>query len=291
MKQMISIVMALTMILCTSATFAEGTAGTDDWILTQYYGGGANGMFYSIVNPTDSTLILIDGGWTANAEQVQTVIEQNGGKIDYWIVTHYHEDHCGAFNVLWPEYKDSVDTVYVTPLTWEEFEPYCNDWDTPDTFRLFLQQTEDAPNVVPLHRGDTFKIGNLKFEVFNAWDKEVLPITTDIANNCSLVFKVQSKKISFLFLGDVGVLAPYLLEKYGAEALYADYIQAGHHGWGVPMEVYDAIKPKEIFIDAADDLINSEDYRWKHGVLVKWCQDNDIPMRTYGGTPYSIRME
>ena len=122
-------------------SFAEETKtieSTDSWILTQYYGGGSVGMFYSIVNPSDDTLILIDGGWTTNAEQVKSVIEENGGYVDYWIITHYHEDHCGAFNALWPKYREKINTILISPLTWEEFEPYCRDWDTPDTFRLYL---------------------------------------------------------------------------------------------------------------------------------------------------------
>ncbi len=108
-------------------------------------------MFYSIVNLSDGTLILIDSGNPENADQVRQVIEVNGGKVDYWFMTHYHADHCGAFNAVYPEYKDKIGTIYITPLTWEEYEPNINTWDAPETFQLFFEQTKDAEKIIPLH--------------------------------------------------------------------------------------------------------------------------------------------
>lgn len=289
MKRILSIVLCISLMLLYAVLLPCNAESTDSWVLTQYYAGGSVGMFYSIYNPTDGTLILIDGGLTGNADLVRQVIEDNGGYVHHWIVTHYHEDHCGAFNALYPEYKDKIGTIYITPLTWEEYEPNINPWDHPETFQLFLEQTEGAENITPLHRGDEFGIGSLNFTVFNAWDEEVT--CSEPANNCSLMFKVCGGKTSALFFGDVSFLSPYILEKYGAEALHADYVQAGHHGWQVPMEVYEAIKPNEMFIDAMDDLLNSPDYYDRHGVLVRWCEENGIPLHRQSDAPFSIVLE
>lgn len=149
--------------------------------------------------------------------------------------------------------------------------------------------TKDAKNVVPLHRGDAFEIGSLSFTMFNAWDEEVT--CSEPANNCSLMFKVCSDRTSVLFFGDVSFLSSYILEKYGGDALHADYVQAGHHGWQVPTEVYDAIKPNEMLIDAMDDLLNSPDYVDKHGVLVRWCEENGIPIHKMSDAPFSVALE
>ena len=114
----------------------------DRWILTQYSDATGNqSMFYSLVNERDKTLILIDGGWTENAANVETVINENGGQVAAWFMTHYHEDHCGAFNALWPKYRDNIDVVYTTPLIWEDFIEVAQYWDTPETFSTFLEQT------------------------------------------------------------------------------------------------------------------------------------------------------
>ena len=137
----------------------------DSWTLTQYYAGGTVGMFYTINNSADGTLILIDGGLPENAGYVRQIIDANGGKVDYWFLTHYHADHCGAFNELYPEYRDRIGTIYITPMTWEEYEPNINPWDRPEIFQAFLELTKDAENIVPLHRGDEFGIGSLSFTV------------------------------------------------------------------------------------------------------------------------------
>lgn len=288
MKQVLSIILCISLIIFAALLpcYAETTGS---WTLTQYYAGGSVGMFYSINNPSDGTLILIDGGLPENSDYVRQIIEDFGGKIDYWILTHYHADHCGAFNELYPEYKDKIGTIYITPLTWEEYEPNINSWDRPEIFQAFLELTKDAESITPLHRGDEFEIEDLKFTVFNAWDDEVT--CSEPANNCSLMFKVESANTSVLFFGDVSFLSPYILEKYGAEALHADYVQAGHHGWQVPMEVYEAIEPSEMFIDAMDDLLNSPDYYDRHGVLVRWCEENGISMHKMSDAPYSIVLE
>ncbi len=289
-RHMVAIMLGFILLFTVVAVAEEA----DKWILTQYYGGGSVGMFYSIINQTEGTVILVDGGWTANADQVREVIEANGGKVDYWFLTHYHEDHCGAFNALWPEYKDKIGTVYVTPLSWEEFEQHHSSWDTPETFQLFLEQTEDAENIIALYRGDELKIDGLKLFIFNAWNEDILQWTGDVANNCSLVFKVESENTSILFFGDVVAagLADYLLETYGIGNIHSDYIQAGHHGWTLfSMDVYEKLNPKEIFVDADEYLLTSEDYKNAHGVLVRWCEENNIPMHDYRGTPYSLTLE
>jgi len=291
-KRMIIILMILLLSLLVSlSVFTEANG---EWILTQYDAGGSVGMFYSLVNQANGMLILIDGGWTSNAEQVKSVIEANGGAVNYWILTHYHEDHCGAFNALWPEYKEKIENVYVTPLTWNDFEPYCREWDTPETFKLFLEQTKDAKNIVPLHRGDKLDIDSLDINIYNAWDDIILLHSTDVANNCSLVFRIQYGNTSVLFLGDMVAegLADFLLETYGADILHADYIQAGHHGWGrYPMSFYQTLNPKEIFLDATDDLLTSEEYKNAHGILVRWCQENGIPMHSFKTAPYNVTLK
>ena len=56
------------------------------------------------------------------------------------------------------------------------------------------------------------------------------------------------------------------------------------------MEVYEAIKPKEMFIDATDDLLISPDYADKHGVLVRWCEENGVPIHRMSDAPFSIEL-
>ena len=284
-------IIALAVLLLVLILAAAGKAAASPWTLTQHYGGSEIAMFYSLSR--NDRLILIDGGYQANAEYIRSVIEENGGYVDCWFLTHYHDDHCDAFNALWPEYQDRIGTVYVTPLTWEAFEPYCRDWDSPHTFRTFLEQTEGNGKIVPLQRGEELRLDGLKVSVFNAWDDEILQYTNDVANNCSLVFKIETGKTSVLFLGDLssGELADRILEQFGTEKMKADYIQAGHHGWAPSLiPFYKALQPKEMFLDAGEYYLTSEEYADAHGVLVRWCEENGIPIHDYRGVPYSLIM-
>ncbi len=84
-----------------------------EWLITQY--GDANGnqlMFYTLQDARGH-LIVVDGGWTTDADFVRQVIKVLGRHVDAWIITHPHRDHAGAFCEI---YKDpgkiKIDKVY-----------------------------------------------------------------------------------------------------------------------------------------------------------------------------------
>ncbi len=259
------------------------------WILTQHPDdSGVQGMCYSLVNRADGTLILVDGGNPGNADRVRRIIDENGGRVAAWFLTHYHDDHIGAFNALYGKYRDRIGTIYVNPLDWDTFEPIARDWDTPEAFRSFLDQTAGADNVVTLYRNDELDIDGIHIRVFNAFDDHVRELSGDWANDSSLVMKFSFSEDSLLIMGDLsrgGVsLGQYLLDAYGAEALHADYIQAGHHGnWGQPIGFYAALKPRVIFQDAPEWLMTGEQYDAKD--LRAWCDANGVEAYDYRTAP------
>lgn len=264
------------------------------WRLTQYLDkSGSQGMFYSLYRPEDKTLILVDGGNPPNAQQVKQVIDSHGGHVHAWFLTHYHGDHIGAFNELYEEYKDRIDTIYVNPLDWETFESVYHDWDTPEAFSSFLEKTKDAENVVTLHTGDELSISNLKIKVFSAFDEHVRELSTDWPNDSSLVFKVSGDEDSVLFLGDLsraGVpLGQYIIDTWGAENVHADYIQAGHHGnWGQPVSFYEQLNPKVIFQDGPEWLMTGEQYDAKD--LKAWCKEKGITTYDFTQAPVTLEL-
>lgn len=262
------------------------------WELTQYPDdSGNNAMFYSLINQQTGKMILVDGGWTENADRVSKVIDENGGHVTAWFLTHYHGDHCSAFNTVWEKYKNQIDVIYATPLVWEEFEASAKAWDTPETFSAFLEQTKDSGKVVLLNRGDQFEIAGLKVSVFNAYD-DVVRKYSDIANNCSLIFKISAAKQSVLFLGDAynHDLGKDILEQFGAEALQADYVQAAHHGNSTQSyEFYLAVKPSVIFLDGPEWLMTGEKYDAKD--LLAWCREQGITTYDYRQAPTTLILE
>ena len=264
------------------------TEDLSGWELVQYPDLSGNvGMFYSLYNRENGDLILVDGGWDANAEQVSAVIESLGGKVKAWFLTHYHADHISVFNEIYEKYRDRIETVYINPLDWETFEQVAHSWDTPDAFSTFLEKTDGAENVVTLYAGDELAIDGLTIQVFSSFDEHVRELSTDWPNDSSIVFKVSTGEESVLFLGDLSragkPLGQYLIDTYGADKVRADFIQAGHHGnWGLSTDFYQQLKPKVLFQDAPEWLFSAP-YDAKN--LQKWCEENGIAVYDYSTAP------
>ncbi len=289
MKKILLLIIALLIICFESFVSAEEK---NEWALTQYSDdSGSQGMFYSLINRYTNSLILIDGGWEANAGKVRKVIDENGGHVTAWFLTHYHKDHCEAFNVLWNEFKDRIDRVYVTPLGWDEFESVAKSWDNPDTFATFLEQTKGSDIIKALNRGDQFEISGLKVSVFNSCD-DIVRKYSDIPNNCSLIFKISSSKQSVLFLGDAHNedLGREILNMYGAETLHADYVQAAHHGnHAQSNEFFLAINPSVIFLDGPEWLMTSEKHKAKE--FLAWCKEQGFKTYDYRQAPTTFILQ
>ncbi len=72
------------------------------WLITQYGPRDVNSMFYTLYGGKGQ-LIVVDGGWTEDADFVRQTIKEMGGKVDAWILTHPHQDHIGAFNAIYSD--------------------------------------------------------------------------------------------------------------------------------------------------------------------------------------------
>ncbi len=277
-KQIIrlGIVLLTVFVLAYTAFFVNYTYG-DEWTVTQYVDAtGSQSMFYTLTKH-DGTLVIIDGGWVENADQVRKVIRNHGGKVHTWILTHYHPDHCGALAELYPEMKDSIGQIWVTGLDLETFTEVAQPWDVPEIYQKYAEATAGADNIRVIQRGDTMDVGTLHFEFFNAWDDLTRETASDWPNNSSLVFKVTHRQESILFMGDVHqpAMGELLLRLYGAERLSAKYVQPGHHGnASMPSSFYDALSPEIMVFDAPEWLMVGE--QWAAKDLKAWCDEKGI---------------
>ncbi len=237
------------------------------WSMTEY--GSASGeqaLFYTLVNRRDGTLIVVDGGWTADEDQVRQVIEAQGGTVDAWFLTHYHEDHIGAFNRIMADPQGiEIKTIYVSEPDPETLMASFREWDNPETFAAFQEVTAGSDKLVPLHRGDTLDIDGLQVQVFNAYADDLPVKTKDLSNDLSLVLRFSGKEDSFLLCADARgeTVAKEMAETFG-EALRSDYLQLGHHGnHGLPNVFYDMVGAETAFFDAPAWLMQSDDYGMK----------------------------
>ncbi len=275
----------------------QGEIKDSTWTLTEYGDDdGRQSEFYTIRNNDDGTLIVIDGGWDANTEQVRSIINLYGGEVDYWFITHYDADHVSAFNNIYADPQGiTIGTIYATPLDYDLYCSYAADrwWDTPEVYKLFLDQTAGDNRVVYLERDDCFDIAGLNICVFNAYDQLIADMgNPDVANYASLVFKISGEEDSFLVCADVyGPLWTELVSMYG-EKLEAEYVQLGHHGnmnFQNAPEEWAIVDADTAFFDGPAWLTQSDNYSVKG--LMEWCIENGIETYDFGSAPNSVPFE
>lgn len=259
---------ALNLVLSREKELTDSTGYTPDlsteYLVTQYTDTtGVQAMFYTITN--DDTFIIIDGGWTENADAVREVISKHGNEVDAWIITHPHKDHAGAFNSIMQNPGDIVvHQIYDNGFDYDFIMAAGEPYDDITILQDYYALTKDASNVTHLKRGDVLEICGLTFSIYNAYDDIVLANVgdeLDYQNNASLLFEVSSANSSILFCSDIKYdMDSYLLEHY-RDDIACDYVQVGHHGnWSFSEEFYEATAASVFFFDAPTTITESPDF-------------------------------
>lgn len=259
-----------------------------EWEIIQYSDlSGNQAMFYSLYEKETSTLIIIDGGWSENTEQVRQVINEYGGVVSAWFLTHYHSDHIGAFNEIYADPEGIIiEKIYDSPISYEEYAQVAQYWDTPECLERYLELTDGAENVQHLTRNSVINFEGLKCTVFNTYDDYVKD-NGDVPNNLSLMLKFEGSDNSILFCGDCyGQIGDLLMEMHG-ELLQSDYVQLGHHGNNsLTEEFYEFVNPKEVFFDAPEWLMTGEGYNAKD--YAKFFESKGVEYYDYSSAPNKI---
>ncbi len=244
----------------TPATFAR----IRELLYSRVYGkkaGKAGAKLYMLSSTTDTintafvlqsgdAVMVVDGGFSHEAEHLHRVLRQVGGKVDAWFLTHAHEDHISALFTVLQQYEDiRVEKVYYN-FPSDDFlcshllqQQTLTTRELLDTLRSTLQ--EYAVPTVTVETGDCYGFDGFCVRVLRTPDET---ITNNAVNNSSCVYRVELNETgeSILFLGDLGVEGGLqLLEITPAEWIRADYVQMAHHGQlGVSREVYEAVRPR-----------------------------------------------
>lgn len=264
------------------------------WELMEYEDeSGDQGLCYFMHNKMDGSLIVIDGGHKENAGLVRYIINQYGGHVDAWILTHYHKDHVDAFNEIYEDPQGiTIDNVYATPLDADVFHSVAQEWDDVDSYDKFMELTKGADNVNYIHRDDILEFSdNLKLTFFNACDYVVIDSAEDIPNDASLVFKMETENRSILICGDCHTkyMGDYLVETYG-DKLHADILQCGHHGNNsIPFDTgfYEAVDPQIAIFDTPEWIMTSANYT--AGALAGQLKEMGVEIRYYNTSPNGFR--
>lgn len=225
-----------------STLIYTGTSGVGElWMLGSTT--GAQNLSIVIKSP-NGKIIVIDGGWEADADKLSSLILQQGGKVDAWLITHPHEDHVGALCAI---LNDSARKIKIDKI-------YCS-LATPDWYRqvsptgagiadqLLCAFTKLTVGTVTnsIGRGTEINIDDVNIRVLN--NRGVY--TYNGVNNSSLVYKIRVSGQSILILGDLAYDGGKdLIKTCTAAELKSDIVQMAHHGQqGVDQDTYALIAP------------------------------------------------
>lgn len=225
-----------------STTASSGTTGvTELWMLGSTT--GAQNLSIVIKSP-HGKLIVVDGGWEADATKLSELILQQGGKVDTWLITHPHEDHVGALCAILNDAsrKIRIDKIYCSlanPDWYRQVSP---------TGAGIADQLLSAFTKLPvgtvknnIGRGTEIDIDDVHIRVLNNRGT----YTYNGVNNSSLVYKINVSGQSILILGDLAYDGGKdLIKTCTAAELKSDIVQMAHHGQqGVDQDAYALIAP------------------------------------------------
>lgn len=226
----------------TYTSISTGASGVGElWMLGS--ATGAQNLSIVIKSP-HGKLIVIDGGWEADADKLSSLILQQGGKVDAWLITHPHEDHVGALCTI---LNDTARKIKIDKI-------YCS-LATPDWYRQvsptgagIADQLLSAFTKLPvgtvtnnIGRGTEINTDDVNIRVLN--NRGVY--TYNGVNNSSLVYKIRVSGQSILILGDLAYDGGKdLIKSCTAAELKSDIVQMAHHGQqGVDQDAYALITP------------------------------------------------
>ena len=219
-------------------------------------------MMSYIVDTEDGKTIIIDGGFYCeeDAKHLYEQIQQRGGCVDLWMITHAHSDHLGA--LLWlleryPAYEMSIKKLC--------FHFPSNEWlsqkEEYDINSRFLQAVKEHNiSVVTPVTGDIFTCGGVSVEILSHPENyEDYPQI----NPTSMVFRLHYPNKDILFLGDFDVNGQEeFLQKRDISKIRNDIVQMSHHGQGgVDRYFYELIQPKICLYTAPKWLWENNHYK------------------------------
>ena len=229
----------------------------DETILIQLSAQGPRQMMGYILKTENDEIIVIDGGTTDDTENLVKHLNNLGGKVDYWFLTHAHDDHAGAFVEIVENTQIEIENIYVSL---NSFEWYVQNE------KLRIEFSEKLINVLENSRisevvstpkvNDSIKIDNINVEILKVISPEV---TENAGNEQSMVLKFTTDNSSILFLGDLGIYGSDWLIQNKKDKLDSDIVQMSHHGQdGATEELYSIISPEICLWPTPDWLWNND---------------------------------
>jgi len=244
-------------------------------VLTMIGSSTGSQMLSMILQTAGGNLIVIDGGFDADADRLRNEIKSRGGHVSAWLVTHPHKDHVGALNKLLQENANgiTIDAIYCSLASPEWYSTY--DPSGAEMAHTFISTLSRYPQnkIRYVGRGQTYQVDEVTIQVLN--DRYELVHASDnhyTGNNASMIYMLTVNGKKLLILGDLCYEGgERLLADVGAPALKADIVQMAHHGQdGVSEQVYQAIHPSVCLWPTPTWLWNGDENTYATQTTRRW---------------------
>jgi len=190
--------------------------------------------------------ILVDAGYAVLGKDygkrvVLPYLKHKGiDKIDLMVMTHPHADHIGG-----------LETV-LKKITIREI------WDTHNDFEssIYDRNLKGAERYKSTIRypqpGDIYQLGEMKLTIL--YPDSAIAMSMKNINNSSIVFRLDYKDHSFLFIGDAEIQAERILANLDS-LLNVDVLKVGHHGSSTSsiMSMVNHVSPKYAVISVGEN--------------------------------------
>lgn len=231
------------------------------WTITQYGDSSGKQDSFYILTSNKGQVVVIDGGWKDNSEQVAYELKRRGGKVDAWILTHPHPDHIGAFNDIYKSGDIKIKAIYDNNLDIEYYDTVNESWDEIEIYKEYLEETTGDSNVHHIKVGDKVELEGISFTFYSAYDDSMQGLK-DICNNSSLVFTADTGDYEILFVGDCydeNIIGSVLADH--KDEVKPDMAQMPHHGNSIlPDNYYEELELEICFFDAPAWLMEDVNY-------------------------------
>ena len=180
--------------------------------------------------------VLVDAGTVSNGRITAEYVRMYAPVIDYFIITHPHEDHMGGAPYIFDAV--SVKTLVLQTDTVED-EFYS---------QTIAKAEKQGTNIIYLPDPAEFSVGDIAITVLDTFG-----VAYDDLNNKSLMIRVDVGSTSLLVTGDAEEDEEnYVLLNNSLSILDTDILKLGHHGSSpsTTSEFLSAISPETCVVSA-----------------------------------------
>ncbi len=247
-------------------------------------GGNTNGMSY-ILQLTDGSFVIWDGGWATDAAELYLFLKQKAPQgstphIRMWIFTHLHGDHSNCYLEFAEEYADGVKLDYVGVNIPElhsdnEGESVYSSGKLTKALAKFK-----SAQLVKLHTGMLLRMPGADIEVLLTHeDLGVNNLYSTKRNDQSVVTRILAKTDRVMLPGDAEIVAgDYVVARYG-DYLQSNYVQVAHHGSiknPTCLDFYKYVKPSYVLFPGAQSRYNENKNTTENKYLINLVGQKNV---------------